>query len=413
EHRYYTNPEDITTFGYIFSDSLDDILEGNEEGLYEVVQNGNTYYLPKSLITVEITNDTKIKDYGFENVKELKTVILPSGYDSSNPFVEVGAYAFNQCTGLEGIDFPNTTTTIGEHAFDTCNNEEFTELFIPNSVSTMGEYVFANCSSLNHVVFEVGNTVLKEIPRFAFANDEKIVNMKVATSITSGYYVLENTFPDSVTTINEGALFNNASLEAFIVGNNVETIKNNVFGGCVSLEDLTLPFVGEYRYYTNPEDETTFGYIFSDSLENILGGNEEGLYEVTQNGNTYYLPKSLKYVTITNDTKIKDYAFENVTKLVWAALPTGYDDAHPFVEVGDYAFNQCTGLEGINFPNTTTTIGEYAFNNCDNVEFYQIYIPASVETIGEYAFKDMHSLEYVTFEDDINIKEIATGTFYN
>ncbi|MDE7106176.1 MAG: leucine-rich repeat domain-containing protein, partial [Anaeroplasmataceae bacterium] len=413
EYRYATNSDDETTFGYIFSTSLDAIPEENQNMLAEVTQNGITYYIPKSLINVTVTDDTKIKDYGFENVASLKTVILPNGYkadaSSLSPFVEVGAYAFNNCTGLEGIEFPHTTTTIGEHAFDKCNNKEFTELFIPKSVATMGEYVFANCSSLEHVVFERDNVVLKEIPAYAFANDEKIVNMKVST----GYYVLENTFPDSVTTIHEGALFNNASLETFIVGNNVETIKNNVFGGCVSLEDLTLPFVGEYRFYTNPDNETTFGYIFSDSLEGILEGNEADLYAVTQNGKTYYLPKSLKYVTITNDTKIKDYAFENVTKLVWAGLPTGYDDAHPFVEVGAYAFNNCTGLEGINFPNTTTTIGEYAFNNCDNVEFYQIYIPASVTTIGEYAFKDMHSLETVEFADGIDIKEISTGTFYN
>ncbi|MDE7214158.1 MAG: leucine-rich repeat domain-containing protein, partial [Anaeroplasmataceae bacterium] len=416
QYRYATNPEDTTTLGHIFSDTLEDIIVENQDGLAAVVQNELTYYIPKSLNVVTITDDTKIKDYGFENIESLKTVLLPSGYRGAaglSPFVEVGAYAFNHCTGLEGIDFPHTTTTIGEHAFDTCSNEEFTELFIPNSVSTMGEYVFANCSSLNHVVFEINNNVLTEIPAYAFANDEKIVNMKVSTSITSGYYVLENTFPDSVTTINEGALFNNASLEAFIVGNNVETIKNNVFGGCVSLEDLTLPFVGEYRYFTNPDDETTFGYIFSDSLEGILEGNADKLYAVEQNGKTYYLPKSFKYVTITNDTKIKDYAFENVTKLEWSTLPTGYDAAHPFVEVGAYAFNHCTGLEGISFPNTTTTIGEYAFNNCANYEFYQIYIPASVETIGEYAFKDMYSLECVTFADDINIKEIATGTFYN
>ncbi|MDE6656569.1 MAG: leucine-rich repeat domain-containing protein, partial [Anaeroplasmataceae bacterium] len=231
----------MTLFGYIFGE----LEPGYERNVFEdALYTGYDFASPLRYDEYSIANQL---EYEFYIPKNLKKVTL-------NNIETIGDYSFSNVKTLEHVVIENNNTkltTILEHAFDGASN--LLDLFIPNTVSTIDGYAFANCSSLETVVFETNNTGLKTIPEYAFANDEKIVNMKVAESLEADLTGLSNTFPAAVTTIEEGALFNNASLERFVVGKTVETIKNNVFGGCISLEELTLPFVGEHRYYTNPE----------------------------------------------------------------------------------------------------------------------------------------------------------------
>ena len=54
-------------------------------------------------------------------------------------------------------------------------------------------------------------------------------------------------------------------------------------------------------------------------------------------------------------------------------------------KIGEFAFNNCTGLSSITIPNSVTEIGTKAFRNCSNLN--SINIPESVTEIGNNVFK--------------------------
>ena len=82
---------------------------------------------------------------------------------------------------------------------------------------------------------------------------------------------------------------------------------------------------------------------------------------------TYYIPTSLKSVTIMGENILYG------------------------------AFYNCSGLTSVTIGDSVTSIGNYAFSGCSNLT--SIDIPDSVTNIGNYAFYECTSLTSVTFED--------------
>ena len=135
--------------------------------------------------------------------------------------------------------------------------------------------------------------------------------------------------------------------------------------------DVILPFVGKSLDSSGPE--AVFGYIFGyDTYINtsVAGGGSAssnfvntkhgsisgGVWQYTDIANTntysagsynhprsyfYYIPTTIKNVTITRQT----------------AIPIA-------------AFNGCSFIEKISLPETTSSIGSYAFQNCSAVVAY-------------------------------------------
>jgi hypothetical protein len=52
--------------------------------------------------------------------------------------------------------------------------------------------------------------------------------------------------------------------------------------------------------------------------------------------------------------------------------------------IGDCAFDGCTGLTSVVIPDSVTNIGDYAFRGCSGLT--SVVIPDSVTNIGDYAF---------------------------
>ena len=67
-------------------------------------------------------------------------------------------------------------------------------------------------------------------------------------------------------------------------------------------------------------------------------------------------------------------------------------------EIGEWAFNNCTGLTSIEIPDSVTSIGECAFKGCTGLT--SIVIPDSVTEIGERAFEECSNLISMKVTDD-------------
>ena len=251
-----------------------------------------------------------------------------------------------------------------------------------------------------------------------------------------------------------------AFIEEIEVKSNVEEIGLGSFSGLTSLKTITLPFAGKKLGAKN--GEKSFGYIFgttsSDGLTSCAQNYNEGS---SDNSATYYIPSSLKTVTITGDNKVssetkkyiyekdedgKDkivyvddsytgentvytasfdtsvyavapYSFYNVTMAETITLSGSIDEigADTFYgcsslktigiggakKIGSAAFQSCTSLKNVDL-SAVETIGDNAFNGCTSLGVLDNYgvnnaLSLAATKIGESAFNGCTSLDSVTF----------------
>ena len=71
---------------------------------------------------------------------KIKKVVIEDGV------MNIGKYAFCDCSGLTSVTIPNSVTSIGEKAFQNCSG--LTSVSIPNSVTSIGDVAFSGCSGL-------------------------------------------------------------------------------------------------------------------------------------------------------------------------------------------------------------------------------------------------------------------------
>lgn len=71
-------------------------------------------------------------------------------------------------------------------------------------------------------------------------------------------------------------------------------------------------------------------------------------------------------------------------------------------EIGQSAFNSCTGLKSITIPDSVTTIGDNAFQFCTGLETLHLGSEESMlESIGSYAFQGCSSLKELVIPDSV------------
>ena len=110
------------------------------------------------------------------------------------------------------------------------------------------------------------------------------------------------------------------------------------------------------------------------------------------------IPEEIDGVAVTS---IGNYAFLYNTKVVSADLSQA-----AITEIGDSAFNGCSLLEEVTFPDKLTKIGDLAFNGCKSLK--EVTFPDTLQTIGYQAFK---SNEKLTSVDLSNTTVTTLGKF--
>ena len=161
----------------------------------------------------------------------------------------IGEHAFNHCDNLTSVTIPNSVTTIGGEAFADCG---LTRVTIPNSVTTIGYGAFTGCSNLTSVTFPNSVTAIGT-DVFGSCSSLKEFNSKFASEdgrclIIDGVLldfapagISEYTIPNSVTTIGWMVFYDCESLKSVTIPNSVTTIGYGAFTGCSNLTSVTIP----------------------------------------------------------------------------------------------------------------------------------------------------------------------------
>ncbi len=102
-----------------------------------------------------------------------------------------------------------------------------------------------------------------------------------------------------------------------------------------------------------------------------------------------------------NVVEIGDYAFGNCTKITEVTVPWGV------VKIRRLAFWECKNMKKIKLSGTVTYIGDGAFMECNSLESIKICSKATY--IGEYAFCECYNLKKITIPK--NVRVIREGTF--
>ena len=267
--------------------------------------------------------------------------------------VAIGDKAFNGCTTVTRVWFPETLISIGGTAF--YGASALTEIHLPSGIQSIGSETFRKCSSLT-TVEPFLPTSLKTLTQYAFAE----------CPLLSGDLALGNSDPDAAAlSVANNVFMSDAEILSVTIGDNVTAIGNSAFSGCSGLEEVTLP-----------QTLTSIGnsaFVSCARLKKV----------------TPFLPPNL--------TTIGSQAFDACKRLSAAELLIGIGyttDAPPALQIGTYAFRNCSLIESVRMGPGVTKVSDNAFQNCTALR--HVEWTDSITSIGGGAFNGCSVLESVT-----------------
>ncbi len=184
--------------------------------------------LPKSV--------TEIGKYAFRRCGNLTTVNILGNLKT------IPAGAFNFCSSLTEIDFPDTVEIIGENAF---GKSSLTKVILPDSVKTINDYAFYHCASLKTFI---GGNGLEKIGNNVFGGCTSLNDITLKEGIkTIGEYAFSacNTLtnidiPTSLEKLSVG-IFSSTAITEIFVPSGIKTIESYAFAGCKYLKNVYIP----------------------------------------------------------------------------------------------------------------------------------------------------------------------------
>ncbi len=390
-------------------------------------------------ITVDESNTEYDSIDGVLFTKDGKTLIKypenKSGTQYSVPTgtITIGENAFNNCDNLTKVTLNEGLTQISQAAFSDCS--ALSEMIIPDGVTNVGACSFYGCSALKSIVIPASVTV---VASQSFGRCTALEGITIPASVTDirecafeyCSALIKITFEGNAPTTIETTAFNGVTATAYYdktknwaeddfqdYGGNitwkpvVEAIASGICGAegdnlTWTLDSdgiLTISGTGAMADYAFDNSNststiTTPWYIYKSNIKSIVIGDG-----VTSIGNhAFYDCRDAIGITIPDSVaSIGDMAFASCGRLTSIAVPNG------IASIGEGAFYYCTGLESIAIPNSVTVIGDYAFRECSNLT--SITMPNNIASIGEGIFYRCNSLTDVAIPS--SVKSIGDFAF--
>ena len=283
---------------------------------------------------VKVYNDDAVaaeKLTGNAGILDLR--VVKDGDDNTYPLVEIGKNAFKGVADVTDVWLTaNTLTTIGESAFENCENlVAFSSNAQAATLLNIGAYAFRG-------------TPLSQLG----------VNVGKYTAATNAYSTATNPL-----TIGDEA-FKGTQICFVVNGGNIRQLGEGVFENCTMLKN---------------NNDSVFNLTNLKSIPARAFKNCSNLVRLSN---------------VTGITAIGDEAFYGCAKLVQFGNAADQTYLRPVKTIGASAFEGCTVLPKV-YLEEVTAIGANAFKNCTNLANVTIYSVETVPTLGEGAFAGIKS----------------------
>lgn len=276
--------------------------------------------VPKTIVSIEVTDAERIRGLSFKNCTSLQKVKLNEGLKA------ISGSAFVDCVALNEVYIPDSIEEVGYNAFGDCKNTLF------NTVG--GVYYLGNGQ----------NNYLVAIDWLPGGEDVQIKEgcKVIAGRAFRGCSTKNIVVPQSVLFIGEGA-FKESKVENITISSGITTLHTETFDSASSLKTVNFAENSQLKTIENG------CFRFNTALESINLPN--GL-ETIGGGN--FINTALKSITIPDSVKV----------------------------IGDNAFSRCNSLVDINisWDSQLETIGENVFAESDKIE--KFYITKNVVSVG-------------------------------
>ena len=350
---------------------------------------------------LEIYGSGAMKDYIGNAVSPFKDLTF-DWINVKDGVTSIGAYAFDQCAGLQAANLPSTLVTVGDSAFQRTG---LTFITLPEGVTSVEDYAFFKCNALKDVTLP---STLQTCSGFYGCEHIQRVHIASISSFLKTSFRARNSYGPDYNPLSCGAalILNGDEVTSVTIPEDVTELKLSAFSGCSSLQTVTIPNhvteIGAYAFYNCdslqsiriPNSVTSLGnYAFykCGSLKTVYIGS--GLTEI--NTSTFSYCYQLNTVSLGgNVTAIGPYAFSHCTSLKSISLIEGLSS------IGEGAFYECSALRTIHLPSTVTTVGSNAFENCSSL--FAVWFKNPQLRLTNYAFGSCNALKTVLFSGTLD-----------
>lgn len=331
--------------------------------------------LPMNLSTMSdsaFCNNPNIQKVNFSGNEKLKTI--PSkAFEKSRSLTEIifptnlqtiSDLAFHE-SQLQNVTIPETVTSIGNYAFQSCQNMTSLDFEGSNKNLTLGQYAFSGCSSLQSLILNR--------------------SMEVGSSCFTG-----------CNSLRELTIANDPSKEI--------SIKDNAFSGFIHLSSVTfgssLKEIGTSAFQGAGITEADLSKC--SKLTSVKG------FDNCKNLTKVILPVSC--------TEIGDRCFSNCSSL--KTIESGDDKTEGKVvlskivnRIGNNAFEGCSLITSIRCNTTGLTIGASAFKNCTGLTQF-VQLNGTLTYSSQVIFEGCSNLKFIVLPDQFDMNSsgpLVTG----
>ena len=353
---------------------------GDNTGLMEYTSGALSHtYTSSGNYTAKIYGNITNIDHGcFAHCTGLTNIIRPDTVTS------IGNMCFQNCATLTSVTFPNTLTSIGGICFWGC--PALTSITIPYSVTNITFPCFWACNNLTEIVLEWNSS--SEILTYddEWTRDCASFDHFLIPEGTTNLY-LDKEYPSNelIEQSNDSQLKQKLKKLSFFTHYPKEhttlTI-NNVTEEYPSKKEKWKEWLEKERnavvFTFTGTTLTQYSSGSFSGIDMIINYGDGTIETTTGTFDHTYSENGTYTVKIYGITSLGDYCFQDCTGLTSITIPNSV------TSIGFSCFFNCTGLTSINIPNSVTSLGGSCFSRCKKLT--SINIPNSVTSIGGSCF---------------------------
>ena len=251
-------------------------------------------------------------------------LIIPEGVKT------IGTEAFHGCKS-SSISFPNSLLSIGDLAFEYCNN--LRSVYIPSSVNYIAGNVFRGCGNIQEIYVDEENETYdsRDGCNAIIKTDENMLISGCKNSI----------IPNTVESIIGGAFYG-LDITSIFIPSSVTNFYGNPFEGCKALTSIVVDEANE-KY----DSRNGCNAIIETATNKLIAGCANTI-----------IPDGI--------LTIGERAFINMSQITSMAIPNSV------ISIENSSFYDCKNLTTISCGENLSSIGTYVFAYCTGLEYIDL-----------------------------------------